>query len=81
MNYSREGRKRKVCDHLREIPSIWCVLQKAICHADNKEGFSPDSENLWSPFFALITHILCHGLTALAENSKPVINHASLHIV
>lgn len=74
--------KKNMRAHLRGNAEYFGVCcRKAVCHADNKEGFSPDSENLWLPFFALITHILCHGLTALAENSKPVINHTSLHIV
>lgn len=78
---AKEERKKYAYPFKGKCRVFWCVQQKAICHADNKEGFSPDSENLWLPFFALITHILCHGLTALAENSKPVINHTSLHIV
>lgn len=31
---------------------------------------SPDSENLWLPFFALITHILCRALTALQKTAS-----------
>lgn len=30
----------------------------------------PDSENLWLPFFALITHILCRALTALQKTAS-----------
>lgn len=32
----------------------------------------PDSENLWLPFFALITHILCRALTALQKTASLV---------
>lgn len=69
-----------MCSHLRVIPSIWCLLQKPIRHADNKESFLPGAGNLWLPFSALITHAVCPTLTGPAEEQQPCYpSHTSLH--